>query len=102
MRLGVHYANFTHPGGPQAITVTVMDHWFQMENLGGPADACNLFGESPEVVAHKLEDVDEFLTRMTECAAVGIELVTIVPAGTDPVAWTTRVGEDVLPRLDGI
>lgn len=53
MLLGVHYANFTHPdwateletrltrtavvadqGGVSLLTV--MDHWFQMENLGGP------------------------------------------------------------------
>ncbi|MCW2793402.1 MAG: luciferase family protein [Nocardioides sp.] len=94
------------------------------------ADACNLFGEGPEVVAHKLEvlerhcadvgrdaaeiektmifagdplaDVDGFLRQMTEYAAVGIELVTMMPAGDDPVAWTTRVCEDVLPRLGEI
>lgn len=289
MRLGVHYANFSHPGGQQALVprlvetarvadqggaamVTVMDHWFQMENLGGPAepmlegyttlgylaavtervrlgllvtgttyrqpgllaktvttldvlsggramlgigaawyerehlglgvpfpstserferleetlqvcrqmwsdddgpyqgrhytlaetvcvpppvqrpgppiliggsgerktlrlvaqyaDACNLFGQEPEVVAHKLKvlqrhcddvgrdnaeiektmlaatdplaDVDAFLTRMAEYAAVGIELVTLVPAGDDPVAWTTQVCEDVLPRLGDV
>ncbi len=55
MDLGVHYANFSHPaweghleerlvatalaadsGG--ATWFTVMDHWFQMENLGGPAE----------------------------------------------------------------
>ncbi len=55
MLLGVHYANFTHPdwetqlesrltetarvadeGGVSLFTV--MDHWFQMEILGGPAE----------------------------------------------------------------
>jgi len=55
MRLGVHYSNFTHPdwehrladrltetarvadqGG--AAQFTVMDHWFQMEVLGGPPE----------------------------------------------------------------
>jgi F420-dependent oxidoreductase-like protein len=289
MRLGIHYANFSHPGGPEALAprlaetarvadqggaamFTVMDHWFQMENLGGPAepmlegyttlgylagvterlrlsllvtgatyrhpgllakivttldvlsggramlgigaawyerehlglgvpfppmserferleetlqicrqmwsdddgaftgrhyrlaetvcvprpiqqprppvliggsgerktlrlvaqyaDACNLFGEGPEVVAHKLEilerhcadvgrdaaeiektmifagdplaDVDGFLRQMTEYAAVGIELVTMTPTGNDPVAWTTRICQDVLPRLGEI
>jgi F420-dependent oxidoreductase-like protein len=94
------------------------------------ADACNLFGEGPEVVAHKLEvlerhcadvgrdvaeiektmifasdplaDVDGFLRQMTEYAAVGIGLVTMMPAGDDPVAWTTRVCEEVLPRLGEI
>jgi F420-dependent oxidoreductase-like protein len=50
MQLGIHYANFTLPGGPEAIaptlaataraaeeggcsTFTVMDHWFQMEQF---------------------------------------------------------------------
>ncbi len=51
MRLGVHFVNFTLPGGPAAIAptlaataraaeeggcawFTVMDHWFQMEDFG--------------------------------------------------------------------
>ena len=91
------------------------------------ADACNLFGESPEVVAHKLDvlrrhcddvgrdydsirktmiamgdpvsDRDRFLSAMERYAAVGISLVTLVPQGDDPVAWTSRLCEDVLPRL---
>ncbi|MBS2937660.1 LLM class F420-dependent oxidoreductase [Nocardioides sp. J2M5] len=53
MQLGVHYANFTHPDWQARLTerltetarvadqggiaqLTVMDHWFQMEQLGGP------------------------------------------------------------------
>jgi F420-dependent oxidoreductase-like protein len=91
------------------------------------ADACNLFGESPEVVAHKLDvlrrhcddvgrdydsirrtmigmgdpvaDPDGFLKSMEQYAAVGIGLVTLMPQGDDPVAWTTRLCEDVLPRM---
>jgi len=91
------------------------------------ADACNLFGESPEVVGHKLNvlrrhcddlgrdysaiektmiavadplgDGDRFLSSMAEYAALGIELVTLVPGSDDPVPWTTRVCEQVLPRL---
>lgn len=48
MRLGTHVANYTLPGGPEALgpalaatakaadeggvtTLTLMDHWFQME-----------------------------------------------------------------------
>lgn len=55
MKLAVHCANLTWPGGPPALaghlaavartadqggvtTLTMMDHWFQMENLGGPAE----------------------------------------------------------------
>jgi F420-dependent oxidoreductase-like protein len=55
MKVGVHYANFTHPGWETSLEdrltetvkiadqggvslVTVMDHWFQMENLGGPPE----------------------------------------------------------------
>ncbi|MEI5675148.1 MULTISPECIES: LLM class F420-dependent oxidoreductase [unclassified Nocardioides] len=91
------------------------------------ANACNLFGESPEVVAHKLDvlrghcddlgrdydriektiiamadpltDVDAFLTSMEAYAALGITLITLVPGGDDPVAWTTELSEKVLPRL---
>lgn len=91
------------------------------------ADACNLFGESPDVVRHKLDvlrrhcddldrdyeriektmisstdplaDPDGFLASMEEYAALGITLVTIVPSGDDPVAWATGVCETVLPRL---
>lgn len=53
MRLGVHFANFTLPGQPESLATllgdtaeaaeaagaawfTLMDHWFQMEQLGGP------------------------------------------------------------------
>jgi F420-dependent oxidoreductase-like protein len=53
MELGVHFTNFTLPGGPGSIpstladtartaeqigcsSFTLMDHWFQMEQLGGP------------------------------------------------------------------
>ena len=94
------------------------------------ADACNLFGEGPEVVAHKLDvlrghcdavgrdydsirktmiamadpvaDPDGFLRSMEEYAALGISLVTLVPQGDDPVAWTTELCESVLPRLKAL
>lgn len=55
MQLGIHYANFSYPGGAAAIAprlaetarvadqggvalFTVMDHWFQMEQMGGPPE----------------------------------------------------------------
>ncbi len=91
------------------------------------AQLCNLFGESPEVVAHKLDvlrghceragtaydaitktmiriadpisDPDGFLREMEEFAALGIDLVTLTPMSEDPVAWTAQVCEDVLPRM---
>jgi F420-dependent oxidoreductase-like protein len=93
------------------------------------ADACNLFGESVDVVAHKLDvlrrhcddvgrDYDSiektvigagtapgeetregFLTRMAAYADLGVELVTLVPTGNDPVAWTTDLVENVVPAL---
>jgi len=91
------------------------------------ADACNLFGETPDAIRHKLDvlrrhcddvgtdydairktfmgridpaaDPDAFLAAMAEYAALGIDLVTIYPMSEDPVAWTTTVCEDVLPRL---
>jgi F420-dependent oxidoreductase-like protein len=94
------------------------------------ADACNLFGESPEQIAHKLDvlrrhcddvgtdydaiektfmgrldpvaDPDAFLSSMGEYAALGIDLVTIYPTAGDPVAWTTSVVEDVVPRLSEV
>jgi len=94
------------------------------------ADACNLFGESPEVVRHKLEvlrrhcddlgrdydsidktmiamgdpvgDTDAFLTSMEEYAKLGISLITLTPSSDDPVRWTSTVCEGVLPRLAAI
>ncbi len=91
------------------------------------ADACNLFGESADVVAHKLDvlrrhcddvgrdydeiektviamgdplgDRDGFLRDMAGYADLGISLVATMPTGDDPVAWATTVCEDVLPRL---
>ena len=55
MKLAVHCANLSYPGGPEALaaslagvaraadqggvtTLTMMDHCFQMEDLGGPAE----------------------------------------------------------------
>jgi F420-dependent oxidoreductase-like protein len=92
------------------------------------ADACNLFAPDPEVVAHKLEvldrhceaegrdpaaiqrtilgfgdpltDTDAFVATMAGYAEMGVDLVEVMPPGPDPVAWVTRLGEEVVPRLD--
>jgi F420-dependent oxidoreductase-like protein len=94
------------------------------------ADACNLFGEGAEVVGRKLDvlrrhcddvgrdydeiektviamgdplgDRDGFLRDMAAYGDLGISLVATSPVGDDPVAWTTAVCEDVLPRLGEI
>lgn len=92
------------------------------------ADACNLFGPDPAVVAHKLDvlaghceaegrdyaeiektmlavgsnaldDVDAFVAKMRACAKLGIEKVWVSPPGPDPAAWVEQVTEQVLPRL---
>jgi alkanesulfonate monooxygenase SsuD/methylene tetrahydromethanopterin reductase-like flavin-dependent oxidoreductase (luciferase family) len=90
------------------------------------ADACNIFAFSPDDVAHKLEvlarhcddigrdpatiektilamasplaDPDGFVAQMAEYAAIGIECVEVMPVG-DPVAFTTEVGDRILPAL---
>jgi F420-dependent oxidoreductase-like protein len=91
------------------------------------ADACNLFGAEPSVVAHKLdvlarhceaesrdltdiertiiysadplEDVDDFLAAMEEYADLGIGQVWVSAVGPDPAGWVARVGERVVPGL---
>jgi F420-dependent oxidoreductase-like protein len=91
------------------------------------ADACNIFGDSPDVVRHKLdvlrghcedvgtdydalertmifrgdptEDPDAFLAVMETYATLGISMITMVPVGDDPVAWTSAMCERVVPRL---
>ena len=93
------------------------------------ADACNLFASGPDEVAHKLDvlrrhcdtegrdpatidktvmaindplaDVDGFMAQMEACARLGIDLVDVVPVG-DPVAFTQRVGEHLVPRLSSL
>jgi F420-dependent oxidoreductase-like protein len=91
------------------------------------AQWCNIYGESPEVMEHKLSvlrghcetvgsdydtirktmisavdplaDRDAFLASMGEYAALGVELVTLTVHGDDPVEWTERVCAEVLPAL---
>jgi F420-dependent oxidoreductase-like protein len=91
------------------------------------ADACNIFGETPELMERKLSvlrghcedlgtdydaiektmikvadplaDTDGFLADMAAYAALGISMVTLTPTSDDPVAWTSEVCERVLPRM---
>ena len=91
------------------------------------ADACNLFGAEPSELAHKLEvldrhcadvgrdpaeiqrtvlgmvdplgDVDGFLSTMERYAALGIDLVEVMPLVEDPAAWAEQLGDRVVPRL---
>jgi F420-dependent oxidoreductase-like protein len=90
------------------------------------ADACNLFATSPTDIAHKLDvlarhcdaegrdpatvdrtilglsnpldDLDGFLALMAQYSALGVDTVELIPEG-DPVAFTTQVGERVVPAL---
>lgn len=92
------------------------------------ADACNLFAVTPDEVGHKLDvlrghcddvgrdydeiaktviasrtdplaDVDGWLASTAALAALGIEQVWTVPDPADPVGWTARMAEEVVPRL---
>ncbi len=91
------------------------------------ADACNLFAMDPAEVAHKLEvlerhcateerdpatitktilamtdpmsDIDAFLVSMEEYAALGVELVEVMPLSPDPAAWVAQLCEQVVPAL---
>ena len=91
------------------------------------AQWCNIYGESPEVMDHKLSvlrghceaagtdydairktmiahvdpltDPEAFVDSMAEYAALGVELVTLTAHGDDPVEWTEQVCADVLPAL---
>jgi F420-dependent oxidoreductase-like protein len=90
------------------------------------AGACNLFGADPDVIRHKLavlrghcetagtdydaiektvlvsleDDGWQGLVRRAEALApLGIDTVVTMPTGDDPVAATTTLVEQVVPRL---
>lgn len=93
------------------------------------ADACNVFASSPDDVAHKLDvlrahcteqqrdydaiqktvlvtrpvlaDVDAWLADVTAYARLGVTEVGTMP-DRDPVEFTERLAEQVLPRLADI
>ena len=93
------------------------------------ADACNLFGNDLDVVAHKLEvlearhceaenrdyssiektilfgrnpldDVDAFLSQMDAMAKLGTEKVWVSNRVSDPPAWASEVCEMTVSRLE--
>ena len=45
------------------------------------------------------EDPDGFVASMEPFAAMGISMITMMPAGDDPVAWTTSMCDRVVPKL---
>jgi F420-dependent oxidoreductase-like protein len=49
--------------------------------------------------ADPVAEPDGFVREMAEYAALGFDLVTLMPPTDDPVGWTTAVCEGVLPRL---
>lgn len=94
------------------------------------ADACNIFRSDVDGMRHKLDvlrrhcddvgrdydeiektmvngadgadpvaDPDGFVREMAEYAALGFDLVTLMPPTDDPVGWTSAVCDGVLPRL---
>jgi len=91
------------------------------------ADACNLFGTSPEEVGRKLDvlrahcdalgrdydaitktiigrvdpdgDISPFLAEMEQYAKLGVSLVEVAPQPPEPARFVTSLGEKVLPRL---
>jgi hypothetical protein len=47
-----------------------------------------------------LADVDGFVASMEQYARLGVDLVEVVPRSSDPVAEVTRLGEEVVPRME--
>jgi len=52
--------------------------------------------------AQPLDDPDGFLVSMEAYAALGIDSVSLMPMTDDPVAWVTRLGDEVVPRVTPI
>jgi F420-dependent oxidoreductase-like protein len=114
------------PGGPRVL-IGGSGERKTLRLVAKYADACNLFAVGPDEVARKiavldahceterrdpgdiqrtilgggnpLEDIDAFLRRMEEYAALGIDQVWVSPNPTDPVGSVSAMCEHVLPRL---
>lgn len=114
VKVGLHLASFTWPDAPVSLPVllaqtaeraeavgvtklTLMDHWFQMEDLGLLAKIVAtldvLSGGRP------FDDVDCFLSGAGEYSRLGIDLIELVRWG-HPVEHAERVGAEIVEALD--
>ena len=110
MKLAVHCANLTWPGGPGALagtlsevattadeggvsTLTIMDHWCQMEQTGGPSEPM----------------LEAYTSSGSACTHYRLAEAVNVPAPLQPYGHRILVGgsvarlcEEILPRLQEI
>jgi F420-dependent oxidoreductase-like protein len=115
------------PGGPR-VMIGGSGERKTLRLVAQYGDACNLFATEPDEVQHKLdvlrghcddvgrdydeiaktvvasridpfEDVDGWLARAEALAERGIQQIWTSPDTTDPVGWTERMAEQVVPRL---
>jgi F420-dependent oxidoreductase-like protein len=118
------------PGGPR-VMIGGSGERKTLRLVAQYGDACNLFATTPDEVEHKLgvlrahcddvgrdydeiaktivagrtrplDDVDAWLASMEALAACGIGQVWTTPDPSDPVGWTERMAEQVVPRLSAI